>query len=180
MPRPTWISRKPSIDLSCAGLQTLSMTTTGAKATGQFTLALDPDNDRGRPSMTATRSCSPTPTATASAGRSDITSTSIRDLPPEIEIVEPEQEEVEVAEDGQLRIRVHAFDPDYGLRHVTLQAERERKSARRRNWACRCSWTAPSRTRHGRSVSTAKLSLPARRSEVEGRRHRALLGHRRG
>ena len=32
------------IDLNCDGLQTLSMTTDGTKATGQFTLALDPDN----------------------------------------------------------------------------------------------------------------------------------------
>ena len=35
--------KKARIDLNCAGLQILSMTTTGAKATGQFTLALDPD-----------------------------------------------------------------------------------------------------------------------------------------
>ncbi len=72
--------------------------------------------------MTATRSCSPTPTATTFAGRSNIISTSIADLPPDIKFIEPDQEEVAVAEDGQLRIRVQASDPDYGLRHVTLQA----------------------------------------------------------
>ncbi len=36
--------REARIDLGCAGLQMLSMTTNGTKATGQFTLALDPDN----------------------------------------------------------------------------------------------------------------------------------------
>ena len=34
------------------------------------------------------------------------TSTSIRDLPPDVEIVEPQQQEVDVAEDGQLPIGV--------------------------------------------------------------------------
>src|SRR5208282_735775 len=48
-----------------------------------------------------------------------------RDLKPEIAIVEPHQEEVEIAEDGQRPIRLHAFDPDYALRHVTLQGERQ-------------------------------------------------------
>ena len=40
--------KEARIDLGCAGLQTLSMTTTGAKATGEFTLLLDPDKT-GKP-----------------------------------------------------------------------------------------------------------------------------------
>jgi hypothetical protein len=114
------------IDLNCDGLRTLSMTTDGAKATGQFTLALDPDTP-GK--------------AQAQYDKYQILFTDIhghgvrrpvryhidvdRDLPPEIEIVEPVQEEVEAPADGQLRIRVRAFDPDFALRRVTLQGERE-------------------------------------------------------
>ena len=68
--------KKAMIDLNFAGQQTLSMTTTGAKATGQFTLGSIPTR-RGRPCTTATRSFSPASTATVSADRSAITSTSI-------------------------------------------------------------------------------------------------------
>ncbi len=82
----------------------LSMTTTGTKATGQFTLALDPDK-----------------TGKAQYDCYQILFTGVNghgvrrpvryhidvdpDLPPEIKIVEPRQQEVAVAEDGQLRIR---------------------------------------------------------------------------
>ena len=117
--------RQAWIDLGCDGLQKLSMTTDGKKATGQFTLALDPDSS-GK-------------TQKAQYDQYQILFTDIHghnghlpiryridvdpDLSPIIEIVEPRKEDVEVPEDGQLRIRVHAFDPDYGLRYVTLQGE---------------------------------------------------------
>ena len=82
--------KEARIDLGCAGLQTLSMTTTGTKATGQFTLALDPDNT-GKAQYDCYQILF-----------TDINGHSVRrpvryhidvdpDLPPEIEIVEPQQ-----------------------------------------------------------------------------------------
>ncbi|MEI8376535.1 MAG: hypothetical protein WCJ35_27270, partial [Planctomycetota bacterium] len=116
--------KEARIDLSCAGLQTLSMKTNGTKAIGQFTLALDSDN-AGK----AQHDCYQilfTDTNGHSVRRPVRYHIDVdRDLPPDIAIVEPHQEDVAVAEDGQLRIRVHAFDSDFALRHVTLQAERE-------------------------------------------------------
>ncbi|MGO9111878.1 MAG: hypothetical protein ACLP9L_21845 [Thermoguttaceae bacterium] len=112
------------IDLNCAGLQTLPMTTNGTKATGQFTLALDPDKP-GKAQYSGYQILF-TGTNGHSVRRPVRYNIDVdRDLPPDIEIVEPRQEEVNVSEDGQLRIRVHAFDPDFALRYVTLQADRE-------------------------------------------------------
>ena len=82
----------------------------------------------------------------ASAGRSAMHIEVDPDLPPVVEIVEPKQENGDLAEDGQLRIRVKAFDPDYALRRVAILGLVERKGqggARQRKWFCRCSWTAP-------------------------------------
>ncbi|MGA2502351.1 MAG: hypothetical protein ABSH20_31810, partial [Tepidisphaeraceae bacterium] len=115
--------QKALIDLNSAGLRTLPMTVSGRQASGQFTLALDSENP-GKPQYDHYQIL-----FTDSRGRKvrrpvqyqiDVD----RDLPPEVEIVEPHPAEVRVAEDGQLRIRVHAFDPDFALRHVSLQGER--------------------------------------------------------
>jgi len=46
----------------------------------------------------------------------------LRDLPPEIEILTPVQDRVEVAEDGWQKIEVRAVDPDYGLTTIRLRA----------------------------------------------------------
>lgn len=46
----------------------------------------------------------------------------IRDLPPEIEILTPARQRVEVPEDGAQRIEARAIDPDFGLRRITLRA----------------------------------------------------------
>ena len=111
------------IDLGCAGLQMAPMTVNGTKATGQFTLALAADN-RGK----AQYDC-------YQVLFTDTSGNNVRrpiryhidvdpDLKPEVSIVEPRQEEIGVPEDGQQIIRVHAFDPDFGLRQVTLQAQR--------------------------------------------------------
>ncbi len=46
-----------------------------------------------------------------------------RDFPPEIAIVEPKPDPVDVAAGGHVRIRFHVSD-DFGLRHIALMAER--------------------------------------------------------
>lgn len=48
----------------------------------------------------------------------------LRDLPPEIQIVQPQQEEAVVPEDGKLDLVVRAQDPDFGLRRVAFLAEK--------------------------------------------------------
>ena len=45
-----------------------------------------------------------------------------RDLAPEIEILTPTRNRLEVPEDGQQPIEARAIDPDFGLRKVTLRA----------------------------------------------------------
>jgi len=107
------------IDLNCTGLQRLSMTATGTKATGHFTLALDSDS-HGKALYNSYQIL-----FTDSDGHKVRRPIRYRidvdpDQPPTIEIVEPSKEEVTVAENGQLQMRVHAFDPDFALRRVTL------------------------------------------------------------
>jgi hypothetical protein len=45
-----------------------------------------------------------------------------RDLPPEIEILDPQQSRIEVPEDGQREIVVRAIDPDFGVSQILLRA----------------------------------------------------------
>jgi hypothetical protein len=46
----------------------------------------------------------------------------LRDLPPEVEILTPVQDRVEVPEDGWQKIEIRAVDPDFGLTAIRLQA----------------------------------------------------------
>ena len=112
------------IDLNRDGLQSFAMTTNGQQAVGKLTLPLYSDD-----------------TAKSQYESYQVFFTGVnghivrrpivyhidvdRDLKPEITIVEPHQEESEVAVNGELSIRLHAFDPDFALRHVSLQGERQ-------------------------------------------------------
>ncbi len=111
------------------GLVTRPMTTKGKKATGQLTLALDPDNP-GKAQFSGYQILF-TDTNGHSVRRPVRYNIDVdRDLPPVVQIDKPLQEVVEMPEDGQLPIHVKASDPDFGLRHVTIQAERETKAGR--------------------------------------------------
>lgn len=46
----------------------------------------------------------------------------LRDLPPEIEIIVPKEERIEVPEDGKQNIEMRAIDPDFALSKVSLRA----------------------------------------------------------
>ena len=46
----------------------------------------------------------------------------LRDLPPEVEILTPVQDRVEVPEDGWQKIEIRAVDPDFGLTAIRLEA----------------------------------------------------------
>ncbi|MGD0899719.1 MAG: hypothetical protein ABR915_17950 [Thermoguttaceae bacterium] len=114
--------REAKIDLNCAGLRSLAMQTAGKTASGQFTLGFDSD---GRPLVDSYQIL-----FTDTGGRTNRRPVRyrvevIRDLPPEVQIVRPREEEVDVPADGRLPIRVRAEDPDFALRQVSLAAERE-------------------------------------------------------
>ncbi len=47
----------------------------------------------------------------------------VADLPPEVEILTPTADRVEVSEDGWQKFEIRAVDPDYGLTAVRLRAE---------------------------------------------------------
>ena len=110
------------IDLNCNGLHEQNMRHNGKTATGHFTLRLDP-KDPNLPQHDSyqlrfrdeARRLNPRPTR----HRIEV----IRDLPPEIQLLDPQEEEVRLALDGRLGISVRAQDPDFALRKVVLRAE---------------------------------------------------------
>jgi len=130
---------RAEIDLGCTGLHELPMQPQhpvvggigdshtppprgSRSATGRFTLRLDP-NDPNLPEYDSYQlrfrddagRLNPRPT------RHQIEV--IRDLPPEIQVIEPQQEEVQLDKGGRLQIRVRAEDLDFALRRVVLKAE---------------------------------------------------------
>jgi len=52
----------------------------------------------------------------------------ILDRPPQIHMIDPPPESVELAQNGSLELKVEAEDPDFGLRRVALHAERAGRS----------------------------------------------------
>lgn len=122
--------RDAEIDLNCDGLRSLRMSVDGkddTKAVGRFTLRMSTDdplqpqydryqlrfNDReGRPNLRPTR----------------YNIEVIADLAPRVEFVNPPGENVEVPENGTLRLAVEAEDPDYALRKVTIRGEFDNRS----------------------------------------------------
>ena len=111
------------IDLGCTGRRGLEMSVDGLKATGRFRLKLNPDDensplydsyqlrfadDEGRLNPHPVRH------------RIEV----VRDLPPDVQVIEPKEPEVRVAENGQVAISVEAKDPDFALRRVEIRAVR--------------------------------------------------------
>jgi hypothetical protein len=118
--------RQAEIDLNCAGLHSVRMDSDGQKATGQFTLQMS-DDDRGRPRYDSYRLL-----FTNSDGQTNRRPVRYRievqpDLPPDVKILVPREEEAQVGEDGQLQITIHAEDPDFGLRRVALRMEHDKQ-----------------------------------------------------
>ncbi len=113
--------RRAEIDLSSDGKHGVRMKVDDRQAIGTFTLRLDP-NDPARPQhdnyqlrfVDTEGRANPRPIR----HRVEV----IRDLPPEVALLEPREQQVRVAADGQLTIRVRAEDPDFGLRRVSLRA----------------------------------------------------------
>ncbi len=103
------------------------MTAHGDTATGGFTPGFDPDNP------TRALYDSYQLLLTDTDGRTSRRPVRYHvevtpDLPPDVEIVSPKEEDAGVAKDGSLDVRVRAEDPDFALRRVILQLEREGRS----------------------------------------------------
>ena len=114
------------IDLGCTGRPGVRMTSDGKTATGHFTLRLM-DGDPSRPSYDCYQL-----RFTDMEGHEnqrpiryhiDVS----RDLPPNVQLLDPSQEKTQVAENGKLAIKVQA-DDDYGLHRVSVRAERDGRS----------------------------------------------------
>ncbi len=113
--------RRAEIDLGSDGKHAVGMKVNDRTASGLFTLRLDP-NDPTRPQHdsyqlrlvdTAGR-VNPRPIR----HRIDV----IRDLPPEITLLAPREQQSQVPADGQLVLELRAEDPDFGLKRVSVRA----------------------------------------------------------
>lgn len=110
------------IDLGCTGRQGRRMTVDDRTATGHFTLRPNPKDAsggeyneyqlrfadlQGRENQRPIRH------------RIDV----IRDLPPTVQWIEPDQKDVPLAVNETLTIKALAEDPDFGLRRIVLHAQ---------------------------------------------------------
>ncbi|MFC1597602.1 hypothetical protein ACFL5Q_06665 [Planctomycetota bacterium] len=99
----------------------------GTSAVGQFTLALSRENPtRADHEWYQLRFNDPEGRANRRPIRSRIDV--IRDLPPEVRLVEPPQDQAQLPVDGALDLRVDAVDPDFALRQVAVCIEHEEKN----------------------------------------------------
>ena len=112
------------LDLGCTGRRGLRMTADGYKATGSFRLRLSED-DNSTPEYDCYQlrfyDLQGNENTRPVRHRIEV----VRDLPPEVQLIEPQEPEVQVAENGRLKISVRAKDPDFALRRVTLRAVRD-------------------------------------------------------
>lgn len=118
--------QRAAIDLDCRNLGELRMDAAGRAATGEFTLLLDPQ-DPTRPQHESYQLL-----FTDAKGRDNSRPIRyridvVRDLPPEVKFLSPQEDDVQVAVDGRLEIGVWAQDPDFGLRRVNLRGVRRAK-----------------------------------------------------
>jgi len=115
------------IDLGCTGRRGLRMSVKGPIATGAFTLRLRSE-EPGRAEYDAYQL-----RFVDAAGRENrrparYSIEVVPDLPPEVRLVDPPEEHIELPLDAQLDLVIEARDPDFALRGVALRAEREGKS----------------------------------------------------
>lgn len=111
---------RAEIDFSGAGVRGIRMNAQDRTATGRFTLRMLPDDPtRGEHDFYQLRFTDKNHRENRHPIRYNIEV--LRDLPPEVQIVEPQKDETNVALDGKLEIRIRAEDPDFGLRRVAIR-----------------------------------------------------------
>ncbi|HYW79474.1 MAG TPA: hypothetical protein VE890_07840, partial [Thermoguttaceae bacterium] len=114
--------KRAEIDFDCDSLRGRPMIIAGKQATGHFVLELKADD----PTL-PWHDCYQL-RFTDQAGRENRRPIRheievIRDLPPQVQLIDPQEEEVQLVADGRLEIQVQAEDPDYLLSRVTLHVE---------------------------------------------------------
>lgn len=110
------------IDLGCTGQHGRRMNIDGRTAVGHFTLRTNPKDATGPEyDVYQLRFADLQDRENQQPIRHRIEV--IRDLPPEIQLVEPEAKDTPVPLNGRQPIRVTAKDPDFGLRQVLLRAQ---------------------------------------------------------
>ena len=113
--------QRAEIDLDCDGRHLVRMDVSGKTATGRCTLRLNKeDPPRAEHESYQLRFTDRQGRENRRPIRYHIEVT--RDLAPEVRILEPQQEEVQLPVGSQLDIRVRAEDPDFALRRVALRA----------------------------------------------------------
>jgi hypothetical protein len=113
--------RRAEINLGADGKRSIGMKVDDRKAAGNFTLRLA-TSDATRPEFDTYQL-----RLVDKAGRENPRPIRhrievIRDLPPEVALVEPQKQQVRVPADGKVTLRVRAEDPDFGLSRVWLRA----------------------------------------------------------
>jgi hypothetical protein len=116
--------REANVDLNCLGNTLRSMDVKDKSATYRLPLGMD-ERDRSKSEFESYQI-----RFSDTKRRKDTRPIRYRievlpDLPPEVAIVQPEKDETTVAADGKLEIHVRASDPDFALRRVAIEAERD-------------------------------------------------------
>jgi len=109
-----------TVDSSSADPDKLDLEFDGQRAWGTFLLELDGTRTRPKRSFYLIRFSSEDGQRGHNPVLHRIEVT--RDLSPEIEILTPTRDRIEVPEDGQQRIEMRGIDPDFGLSKITLRA----------------------------------------------------------
>lgn len=121
----THVIQSADVDFDCDGRRDLAMKIDGRKATATFTLALKKNSDEPEHESYQLRFRNQAGHENPKPIRYSIEV--IRDLPPEIALIEPEvkpTEEIQLAEGASLPLKLSAADPDFKLADVRLHATR--------------------------------------------------------
>ena len=116
--------KSASIDFNCDGKPDRVLKVEGQNATITFTLSLNDGRTAPQFGSYQLRSVNDEGVENPQPIRHQIEV--IPDLPPEVEFLTPQQEEISLPADGSVILEVRAADPDFALSGVTLKARSQR------------------------------------------------------
>jgi len=119
--------QRAMMEMDCDPRQALKMSVTGTTATVGFPLLIERD-DPTRPQYESYQIRFSDPVGYENRRPIRHRIEVIPDLRPDIRLVDPPPEEIQLPENGALDLRVRAEDPDFALRRVVLRAERDGRS----------------------------------------------------
>jgi hypothetical protein len=118
---------RASIELDCDPRQARRMTASGQSARASLVLRMSAQ-DPTQPEHTSYQLRFVDPKGRENRRPVQHRIEVIPDLRPEVRLVDPPADEVRLPRNGRLDLKVHAEDPDFGLRKVSIRAQREGKS----------------------------------------------------